>query len=142
MLIIYVLFVVMNNEKRLTLRCCCPSSWSLCCKCETLTSCLSDFILLSLFQCQWFCFLLLFSVSSACLSFLFFIRSQQSVARWEMSLSTFLLIAPSPFFLTFKHTNLPNKAVPFPLIHLSQYWTTNLKRQYWELRLIAFRRLV
>lgn len=100
-----------------------------------------------------------------CLSLLFLVRSHQSLARWELSLSTYCLLIPLSLFPTCDTQNtplvnlskqtlspsiprclgydldsLPFSSLPFKKKTLSQYWDIQMKRQYWERHLIAFRR--
>lgn len=65
--------------------------------------------------CGWYlCTVCLF----VCLSLLFLIRSQQSVARWELSLSTFCLLIPQSLFPPMWNTDhsscQPNKLCHLP----------------------------
>lgn len=117
-----------------------------------------------LFLCGW-CLCGVCVCVCVCLSLLFLIRSQQSVARWELSLSNFCLLIRLSLSPHVKHRTLPlstslNKpcrppsqhswdmptislppfSFPFSKNLLFQYWDIQTWRQYCELHLIAFRR--
>lgn len=130
--------------------------------CDTSEEFISLCLLFALFM--WVLFV--YSVF-VCLSLLFLIRSQQSVARWELSLSTYwLLIIPNPLPPICETQNTPRvdlfnqtlcppsqdawdmTVTPslYPLFPFrkkqSQYSDIQKKSQYWECCLIAFRRQI